>query len=224
MTFTRLFFKLAIISALIFAALIALIRSQPYDDSQLRAFLTPPEGCPAPCFMGIRPGVTTMEEALAILEGHEWVAEIVDLNNRNSAGKMNSVSWHWTMDRPRFILLASTGNLIAEPERDVVEFIHLTTTIPLADIELLWGTPNEYWYTTVAGLTPTPVYLPFLFNYWSEGYSIRGLAPCPYRPQLRQVMVGLTVGYHAETVAFSGPFLRYSDFLSVVTSLQNHVC
>ena len=62
----RVYLTLAsVLLGLLFAAA-AVIRAQPYDDSELRAFLTPPEGCPAPCFMGIRPGVTTREEALTI--------------------------------------------------------------------------------------------------------------------------------------------------------------
>jgi hypothetical protein len=69
----RLLFSSAILLTLLFAACIGIIRAQPYDNSDLSAFLTPPEGCPMPCFMGIRPGVTTVEEAIAILEAHEWI-------------------------------------------------------------------------------------------------------------------------------------------------------
>src|SRR5690606_25048567 len=73
----RLLLRPILLLTLLAALTIVLIRAQPYDDSDLRAFLTPPEGCPAPCFMGIRPGVTTVEEAIAILEGHEWVTNLV---------------------------------------------------------------------------------------------------------------------------------------------------
>ena len=34
------------------------------------------DDCHAPCFMGITPGETTMDEAIEILEGHEWVERI----------------------------------------------------------------------------------------------------------------------------------------------------
>lgn len=57
---TRCWFRLAPPCLVFFSAVLLLIHAQPYDDSQLRAFLTPPEGCPAPCFMGIRPGITTV--------------------------------------------------------------------------------------------------------------------------------------------------------------------
>ncbi len=68
--------KPALLFTLLFAACIGIIRAQPYDDSELRAFLTPPSGCAMPCFMGIRPGVTTADEAIAILEAHEWVSNV----------------------------------------------------------------------------------------------------------------------------------------------------
>ncbi len=59
---------MALLLSGLFLLPVLLIRAQPYDDGGLRAFLTPPEDCPAPCFMGIRPGVTTTEEALEILK------------------------------------------------------------------------------------------------------------------------------------------------------------
>jgi len=48
------------------------MHAQPYDDHELRQLLLP-DGCPAPCFMGIRPGVTTQDEAIKILEASDWV-------------------------------------------------------------------------------------------------------------------------------------------------------
>jgi hypothetical protein len=65
---TCAFLRLSLPLILLFTAALAVIRAQPYDDHELRELLLP-AGCPAPCFMGIRPGVTTVEEAVKILEG-----------------------------------------------------------------------------------------------------------------------------------------------------------
>ena len=54
---------------------VLLIRAQPYDDSELRALLTA-DDCVAPCFLGIHPGATRVDEAIAILERHDWVRTI----------------------------------------------------------------------------------------------------------------------------------------------------
>src|SRR4051794_14092484 len=64
--------RLAILLIVLFTAVLLLIHAQPYDDHELRQLLLP-EGCPAPCFMGIRPGVTTMDEALELLKKSGWI-------------------------------------------------------------------------------------------------------------------------------------------------------
>ena len=46
---------------------ILLIRVQPYDASLLRSALLP-EDCAPPCFMGLRPGNTTLSEAIRFFE------------------------------------------------------------------------------------------------------------------------------------------------------------
>jgi hypothetical protein len=55
---TNTLLKVALALIITIAIPLLFIHAQAFDDSELRAFLTPPEGCPAPCFMGIRPGET----------------------------------------------------------------------------------------------------------------------------------------------------------------------
>ena len=65
---TRLALKIAILLIGVSSALTGLIRAQPYDSGALAAFFAPPEGCPAPCWQGIRPGLTTASnETLRLL-------------------------------------------------------------------------------------------------------------------------------------------------------------
>jgi hypothetical protein len=94
----RFYIRLMLLLLGVFFAAGAIIRAQPYDESELRAFLTPPEGCPAPCFMGIRPGVTTAEEAVAILEAHEWVGKVQQIIRPNT--DYSSIEWAWSDSRP----------------------------------------------------------------------------------------------------------------------------
>jgi hypothetical protein len=72
----RFLAKTALLCTLLVTACIGLIRAQPHNDSELRAFLTPSDDCLMPCFMGVRPGVTTTGEAIAVLEAHPWVEGI----------------------------------------------------------------------------------------------------------------------------------------------------
>jgi hypothetical protein len=72
----RSLFRLSIPLLLIFTTSILLIHAQPYDDAQLRTFLTPPEDCDAPCFMGIRPGLMTIREGAARLQSGNGFASV----------------------------------------------------------------------------------------------------------------------------------------------------
>jgi len=60
--------RLVIAITVLFTIPILMIHGQPYDDSKLRDFLTPPESCPVPCFMNIQPGITTLREATHYLK------------------------------------------------------------------------------------------------------------------------------------------------------------
>jgi hypothetical protein len=71
-----------------------IIRLQPYDDHELRVFLLP-TSCPAPCFMGIRPGVTNAEEAIAVLKASGWAKDI------KHEGFF--ITWAWSGTQPTSI-------------------------------------------------------------------------------------------------------------------------
>jgi hypothetical protein len=62
---------------LLLSVSIAVIRAHPYDDIAMRAFLVPSLECPMPCFLGIRPGATTVEEAHSILAHCRTIQAIV---------------------------------------------------------------------------------------------------------------------------------------------------
>ncbi|MDX1990950.1 MAG: hypothetical protein SF029_01085 [bacterium] len=74
-----------------------------------RAFLTEARNCEAPCLMGIRPGMTTMDEALALLEAHEWVGEI----EPPSHDGLVRAQWSWSGRQPRVIDSREPGLLSA---------------------------------------------------------------------------------------------------------------
>jgi hypothetical protein len=152
----RLLLRLALLLTLLVVLPIALIRAQPYDDSDLRAFLTPPEGCPAPCFTGIRPGVTTTEEAIAILEAHEWVASVGEdyVKTALSEGKPVPlepyIHWTWSGSQPNWID-SNLNSRFLDGDRQVYA-INIDTHIRLGDILLTYGMPdnaqltwNDYW-------------------------------------------------------------------------------
>jgi hypothetical protein len=60
--------------------------------------LLPPEDCPAPCFIGIQPGVTPMIEAVTILEALPWVEQLQV--GYNPGGQPNTLHWQWSAASP----------------------------------------------------------------------------------------------------------------------------
>src|SRR5688572_7331340 len=69
-----------------------LVPGVAYRDD-LIALLNYSDDCKAPCFMGITPRVTTIDEAYSILENHEWV-DSVRLNQQFDERK--NLSWKWS--------------------------------------------------------------------------------------------------------------------------------
>lgn len=142
---------------------IVVIRARPYDDSDLRALLTPPENCPAPCFMGIRPGVTAVEEAIAILEAHEWVAAIDPNYTRlmqlaaayEPPALKTLLSWEWSANKPDWINGDRSSGLIVINRK--IEGVMIQTDFPLGEIlvtegkpdagDLLWSKNNLFRYS-----------------------------------------------------------------------------
>ncbi len=127
---------MAILSAL-FVLSMLLIRAQPYDDSELRDFLTPPEGCPVPCFMGIRPGVTTAEEAIAILEAHPSLVDTIEPNLPDGI-RLRAID-------PQ----SPTGDSISgylSIENNIIQWLRIQTDVSLWELWAIYGQPD--WATS----------------------------------------------------------------------------
>jgi hypothetical protein len=145
--------KLSLLLIVLLVLPIFLIRAQPYDDSELRAFLTPPD-CPAPCFMGIRPGVTTFGEAIKLLEGHEWVTNIQLELYESDLFNYGTLTWDWRDMTPGYMdrenqssvtliwkdSIEQTGDL----DTDVfVGTIQIFTHFPLYTVQQFMGEPDS---------------------------------------------------------------------------------
>jgi len=148
------------------------IVAQP-RDAEIRAFFAAPEGCDAPCFLGIRPGVTTQNETLAILNAHPWVL-IIKSNPDN-------LWWAWNNAPFTFASRLNSSYYVGRIDfRDgVVEQIYLPTAILFGDFLTLFGTPDE--------IITTPRYSPSTFFivqnsvYFDEGFEIETAARCPLK-------------------------------------------
>lgn len=125
------------------------IHAQPYNDSELRAVLTRPEGCPAPCFMGIRPGTTSAEQAIAILDAHQWIEgvgekfgsmrpEVIDYQ---LPPMLSMIEWQWNDAAPRRIDAQKSGSLVVVNR--LVNAVNIPTHLALGDVLLVYGRPDN---------------------------------------------------------------------------------
>jgi hypothetical protein len=176
---TYFYLKLASAGLVVWFMTMLLIRSQPYDDHELRALLMPKD-CEMPCFMGIRPGVTTVDEAVKILENSEWVKQDEIITDKASG----SVSWSWTSDAPSLIATTDFGSLDALD--NIVHEIYISTLIPLSDIWLIMGIPPDYVLTGSKNS-----YFLFVNNFYADyGFGVyRDMVLCPYFSNLLESRV-----------------------------------
>jgi hypothetical protein len=145
----RLLLRLMLPLTVVLALPVLLIRAQPYDSREVQSLLTPPEGCTTPCFMGIRPGVTTNIEAADLLRAHEWVNELAMQGTQHDArGRFvySSLSWTWSDSAPDEIDHSQPGRMFfmqPDPfyERLVVQSIQVETRLRTWLVEQWFGQP-----------------------------------------------------------------------------------
>jgi hypothetical protein len=126
---------------------VLLIRAQPYDGQSLRSFLLPPQGCPMPCFMGIRPGVTMAWDALALLESSDQVGRVLEnfgstrpeVIDYQLPPTLSIIDWRW--NEGRWMQMEKHGSLVMFNRQ--VSAINLYTPFSLGDMLLTYGFPDE---------------------------------------------------------------------------------
>lgn len=133
----RFYLRLVLIPLVLFSAALLLIHAQPYDDHELRELLLP-DGCPAPCFMGIRPGVTTMDEAGHLLNENQWVDKITFANDTYIAWTWNGKQPSWINQTPKASLSGANNTVIT---------LQVSTLIQFGDMQLDMGSNGilEQW-------------------------------------------------------------------------------
>jgi hypothetical protein len=178
---SRLYLRLLILPLLIFTATLLLIRAQPYDDHDLRQLLLP-EGCPAPCFMGIRPGVTTVVEMIEFLEASDWVENVQNDTRGNSWG---NISWKWSSRKPDWITQNAQGQIFAQ--NNLVMSLTVSTKLSLGAVLLTLGIPD------MEKVDPHAEQQRELSLYWAEygqrGLTIKSWQPCHVMEPLRSTVI-----------------------------------
>ena len=166
-----LWLRFGVILISILALAQSAILGQPRDEAAMRAFFTPPIGCHAPCFLGIRPGVTTYNEALTILRAQPWIDGIRD--------EVNALSWTWNGKQPGFVSDFENNFLLARIDfaEGVVETIRIPTTTRWADFYFLFGAPDRF--VLFSGSAPSVHYRIYDAAYFAHGFEAETTLRCP---------------------------------------------
>lgn len=134
---TRLIGLLAAGLALAFAAFLAAAHAQPTDDD-LRIFL-PPDDCAAPCWEGIQPGVTTLNEAITRLRANPWIERVYV----KSDAPFTFLYVDWSQQAPAFAENVSLRlPTYMWVRRNTIQLIVIPTLIPYGEIWSLLGAPS----------------------------------------------------------------------------------
>jgi len=145
----KLLLRVIVLFSALFAAAIGLIRAQPYDSRMLRAALNPAD-CAAPCFMGIRPGVTSGDGAYFLLQRHPWVKEVQVYPD------FGVLAWTWSGRQPTWIDDSKTGVLLTS--QGIVRYVRVFSHISLGDIWLMYDEPNTAALISPQGSTPVSAF------------------------------------------------------------------
>jgi hypothetical protein len=184
---TRIYARLALLPLVLFISVLLLMRVQLYNDHDLRDLLLP-EGCPAPCFIGIRPGVTSEDEALAIIKGNAWVEprsinilETRAYPNATVGEQLSVIEWDWQHNANRF-LISHANNLDGEifTRNHIVEKIAITIHFRLGEIYSSFGSPSKVAFASIRNMT-APWGIEIFHLYPQYGFEFQSdILTCPY--------------------------------------------
>jgi hypothetical protein len=175
-------FTIALLLLGLLSAFVLLTRTQPYSDEDLHAILVP--DCATPCFIGIYPGVTSGDDAFAVLSNHPWITNVdfVRASVGASGDKQDgTISWSWTGAQPPLLRTPYLVAGEAAVQNGVVDSIKLRTAIPFGAVWLTLGWPPNGW------IRPSRTYLLQYDNqvavYPAYGLEIRTLVKHPLRAE-----------------------------------------
>ncbi|MEO0561881.1 MAG: hypothetical protein AAF125_07200 [Chloroflexota bacterium] len=116
---------------------VAVIRAQPYTPPEGLDAILPP-ACERACLMGIIPGETTIDEAVAMLQAHPYV----DPNWINHIEPLRTTTWTWGETVPRLIVHATGGGRVHYDAYGTVSEMYVYMSMPLGETRLSFGTPD----------------------------------------------------------------------------------
>lgn len=173
----RLLVPLVLVPTLIFVLLISIIQAQPYPEVPLME-----ANCLTPCFLGIHPGSTTIQEAVALLEAQNLVAEWVIPFEGSPSRQQNTMRplliWRWSDRQPAYLTHPEATLLYDWQTERVAAFSPLITNIPLADILIHYGQPQAGFMNAMLADSGQRVFI-HVASYMQPRLTVISYTTCP---------------------------------------------
>ena len=142
MNLLRLYLRFGAFLFTLLALILFGIHTQPFDDHGFRALIFP-ANCSSACFMGIRPGITTVTEAYDQLEKSglvsQWIEQIDQLGDHEAAG---SLRWRWGSNRPALLTDIDASLTYDRKTRIVLTFGDIGTRLSFGTLLIMFGQPD----------------------------------------------------------------------------------
>ncbi len=129
----RLLLRPTLALTALLALSVVLMRAQPAEDYSVHQFLTPDEACSALCLLGMRPGVTTVGQAMSQLRAHVWVSSA--LMNATGRGYAD-IEWQWSGQQPDTIDASRPGRITFYWDRDEEDGRRSLTDMPIETVSI----------------------------------------------------------------------------------------
>lgn len=212
---TAVLARLSVLTLSLFAGLGWLINSQTYANPNLRSFLTP-DGCIAPCFLNIQPGLTTAEQARNVLEHHQWVKRVIQ--------QPSCLTWEWSGQQPEFMLVAGEvgrppafNHVCHNADESIIRHVWFAITgLSAGEVVLTNGLP-ERMYVNVPNLPAR--YAEVYLAYFRQGIVVRTRVRCSMQPE--RLWYGTVTEIYAVNPLRESP---YNQPFDVNTLLDNERC
>jgi hypothetical protein len=149
-----------------------LIGQNNQHQPTLHRLLSPTSECPAVCWEGIRPGMTTSDEATTRLDSLPFVTDVYAVQGVVTNGSF--VRWNWTEPTPDYIDASRTG--ILWTHNGIVYYIEIPLSSRLGDVWRILGKPelNVVSYNPLIAAT-----VQIEASYNNRTLNMQGTTKCP---------------------------------------------
>ncbi len=170
-------FRLFLTGAMLMAGVMLMVYAQ--DNTQ--ATLTPDKCTITTCFMGLRPGESTVQQVMNTIGSSAWVSDWSWFENSPGFG---GFGWKWSDKAPAILRQVDyPGGEIAF-NKGVVTDIWVATKISPDFLVFLVGQPERYGVMNTLGGWDTPVGVGITFVMPDEPFWFISVIGCPFYPHI----------------------------------------